>query len=132
MACEVTVDRIERNKELYRPILQWWGTEFRRGVKGYDYWVKKMEHELQVLAEKTDDLLVFVTDIRFPNEAELIRKFGGTIARVVRGDPGAAGQHSSEVSMDGYSCDHTILNNGDLVDLQEEVQKLLCLLTKPN
>ena len=39
----------EMDKERWRPILQWWGVEFRRHYFGQDYWVRKMMEKLLVM-----------------------------------------------------------------------------------
>ena len=125
-ACEVTIDRINKSKGLYRPILQWWGTEFRRGLRGEDYWIRKMRTELEGLKDREKDGLVIVTDVRFPNEADLVKSLGGRVVRVVRtGDAGLTAEHISETAMDGYPCDSSILNNGNLSDLEDKVKDLI-------
>ncbi|AWY06657.1 deoxynucleoside monophosphate kinase [Microbacterium phage Zeta1847] len=58
------------------------------------------------------DLLAF-TDVRFPDEADLIRSHGGIVVRVVR--PGLArpaDEDISETALDDYDVDYTILNDG--------------------
>ena len=64
-----------------RMLLQWWGTELRREHYGDDYWVRKgieMAEEASTYAH-----LVVVTDVRFQNEAEVIRAHGGIVAEVI-------------------------------------------------
>lgn len=62
-----------------RSLLQWWGTELRRDQDA-DYWLKASKPWLtQALA--THDLVV-ITDVRYANEADLIRSLGGLVVRV--------------------------------------------------
>ena len=62
-----------------RALLQWWGTEFRRS-QDPDYWVDLMAAKLQ---EESDDWpLQVVTDVRFENEATMIRSLGGLVVEV--------------------------------------------------
>lgn len=64
-----------------RQILQWWGTEYRRkGRNGIEtYWTDKVYR--QIVASKEP---VVITDVRFPNEAELIGSFGySQLGRVI-------------------------------------------------
>ena len=41
-AMDITMADIDADKERFRPLLQWWGAEFRRSYCGDDYWIKKM------------------------------------------------------------------------------------------
>ena len=67
---------ITEEKEIIRPMLTTWGTEIMR-KKDDLYWVKKVE---KTIKENTkNDIVSIVTDIRFPNEIEYIRKLGGKI-----------------------------------------------------
>ena len=45
-ACGVTVEEIDADKAAFRPILQWWGTDFRRQRYGEDYWVSQVRRAL--------------------------------------------------------------------------------------
>lgn len=65
-------------KEHYRPLLQWWGTEYRRNEAiGGDnaYWTKshgkrcREIYDQHVLTRPNDQLVIVVPDVRFDNEA---------------------------------------------------------------
>lgn len=62
--------------ETIRQSLQYLGTDIRR-VQDYYYWVNKVE---DYFPENVD--YVFITDVRFPNEADKIHDFAGTLIRV--------------------------------------------------
>jgi len=64
-----------------RWILQNIGTELFRKYLHPDLWVMSMKHRLQ---QKINENIV-ITDCRFPNEIQLLRDFGGSIIRVIRG-----------------------------------------------
>jgi hypothetical protein len=51
-----------------------------------------------------------VTDVRFPNEADAIRKAGGIILRIKRTGVGPANAHPSEIALDEYEFDGHIFN----------------------
>lgn len=109
----------------YRQLLQVWGTEYRRAQRE-DYWV-------QVGKEKIlgCDGLVFNDDLRFPDEVEIIKDLGGIVIRIER--PGGARisthDHPSETALDGCTgFDVTIINAGDVTDLQENVERILRLV----
>lgn len=63
-----------------RWVLQYWGTEvFRRNFHD-DIWIASLENKLR---NSRDDIVI--SDCRFPNEIESIKRAGGKIIRVVRG-----------------------------------------------
>lgn len=61
-----------------RKLLQWWGTEYRRG-QNIRYWVDQVEETIVTLGGKW-----VVSDVRFPDEADLIHRHGGKVWRVDR------------------------------------------------
>jgi hypothetical protein len=62
-------------KERYRVLLQWWGTDFRRNLFGFDYWVNKW---IKTVLNLKDVDIVIADDVRFDNEAEAIYNLNGT------------------------------------------------------
>ena len=98
-----------------RRLLQLLGTECGRECIGPDVWVDIWIHNIQVFVNTTDHYTIIADDVRFPNEAEAIRKLGGTIFRVTR--PGCEpSDHPSE--RDDIAADHTIANVGTVEDLR--------------
>ncbi|WNT44344.1 deoxynucleoside monophosphate kinase [Microbacterium phage Mabodamaca] len=115
----------------FRIFLQRLGTDGVRDVLGAKYGLRELlgDDLWIVLAEKrieeTDEPLVF-TDVRFPNEARLIERLGGSTIRIER--PGLApstDQHPSETAMDGVPTSHTIVNLGTPRALSDTVDKLI-------
>jgi hypothetical protein len=119
-----------------RFVLQQWGTEIcRRGFHD-DIWIASLENKLN----KTKDSVV-ISDCRFPNEINSIRRAGGRVIRIVRGpDPDwfqfariAPSEmkrvypniHVSEYSWASTSFDFTVNNNGSIEDLYEELKNLV-------
>lgn len=99
----------------FRSLLQEWGTEYRR-AQDPDYWVKSMQQNIAYLG----GLSVMITDVRFPNEVELVKSNGGQIWRVER--PGTPLlDHESETLQSKIVPDVTIHNSGDLQHLAQEV-----------
>lgn len=66
-----------------------------------------------------------ITDCRFPNEAQAVKARDGIIIRVLRPGNDPVNLHSSETSLDDYSFDDVILNDGTVEDLIPKVQQLL-------
>jgi len=67
--------------EEVRWILQHYGTEYRRD-QNPDYWVNLTEKRLEDFSYDPAAVVVF-TDVRFANEADMIRRNGGMVAEVV-------------------------------------------------
>lgn len=129
-------DYIEDNKERFRSLLQVWGTEFRREFHGHDYWIQKMGDILTSSEPHYD--MIFITDVRFKNEAEYIKEMGGQVIRVVRRAPESyhtlqdlpsIDPHVTENDMDNYiDFDYTINNDKSPDDLVKAVQEMLTTL----
>ncbi|MFC1564417.1 hypothetical protein ACFL6G_05735 [candidate division KSB1 bacterium] len=110
-------------KEKEGTLLQFWGTEFRRKNFNWDYWVDKVKD--RILADPERDYLV--PDTRFRNEAEMIKELGGLVWKIDR--PGFVAKdrdpnHKSEVDLDSWNFDETIVNDGTIPDLHEKTDIL--------
>ncbi len=117
-ACGVSVLEINAHKEVFRPVLQWWGTDFRRARYGVDYWVAQVRRGLTAWPALHGPAVACLTEVRFPNEAALVREFGGVMARLVRPQNERDDAHPSETAMAQIAVDATILNDGCLDALQ--------------
>ena len=124
LACGVTVEHINKNKDQFRPILQWWGTDFRRASDN-DYWLYRMDEMLVQLTKEDKAQVVIITDVRFKNEADYIRKLKGSLIRVSR-DAGLNDNHISETDLDKYEkWDGIILNTGSMEQLGVEIKDVM-------
>lgn len=101
----------ERFPEVRRT-MQILGTEVVRHVKP-DYWIEQMRQRLG-----DGDGLYVVADVRFENEADLIREVGGIVVEVVR--PGRTQAPDAHVSEAGVVADWVISNAGSKEDLLRE------------
>lgn len=101
-----------------RRVLQNAGVAARK-VFGEDFWI------YQALSDVAPQDKVIVTDVRFKNEADWIKGFGGQIWRVNRDGVGAVNGHISESEMAEYPVDFTINNNGTLNELNSIVTSRL-------
>lgn len=101
-----------------RGLMQRMGTEVGRNMFGENFWVD------QALDQIPDGGKVVFADVRFPNEADAIRKLGGKVVRIGRAGVGPANDHISETALDRYEFDLVISNNGTLEDLEEKVKGL--------
>lgn len=77
----------------------------------------------------TTNRSVVISDVRFPDEARLIRELGGVVFRVVR--PAAVetdetvDRHASEIAMDDEPVEMVIENDGSIEDLHRRLEQLL-------
>jgi hypothetical protein len=72
---------IDKEKELIRPLLVTYGTHIRRALNE-NCWLEKIQPE--VIEYLKSDYYVFVTDVRFKNEAQWITMNGGLLVNVAR------------------------------------------------
>jgi len=70
------------------------------------------------LSKVDKDVRVVVTDVRFENEAMMIKLMGGQLWRVKRVGFGPVNEHVSESELDGYKVNQIFVNNGTLEDLE--------------
>ena len=119
------IDEGERNNKLDlaaprspRQILQWWGTDYRR-KQSPSYWTSQIGLRIHHLsAEKTSGRFV-ITDCRFDNEADLVRRHGGVLWQITRpGVNAPAAGHVSDNSGDDFQPDAVLKNSGDILHLQ--------------
>ena len=130
-----------------RWVLQNWGTEVcRRGFHD-DIWISSLENKLR---QTKDD--VVISDCRFPNEISSIKRQGGLVVRVVRGEEPEwynyalsvnrghegnitqalskreldnRGIHTSETAWVGTNFDSVLDNNNTLDNLYNQIEILV-------
>lgn len=117
-------------KEAVRPLLVEWG-RFRRFQRP-DYWLDLAKHEIdrlgrpslwsekKVMRPSGMPIRIVITDLRYANEADMVRKFGGIVIGVTRPGIGPANAEES-ASMAGFSPDVTLENSGTVQDLHAAI-----------
>jgi len=107
--------------------LQLAGTEAMRNVFGQDFWIRTLQRRVLALPDRS----FIICDVRFPNEAEAIKSWGGHVvhvdrARAVRPTDGRASDHPSEIALDSYTgWAGTIINDGSISELRAKVARLV-------
>lgn len=104
-----------------REILQWWGTEYRRR-QSVSYWTDPVRAHLGQGGNWV------VTDIRFADEADTVRAFGGLVVRVQRDLTiltVGTDAHASEAFWRICQPDIEIVNDGSLEALRVKADVLL-------
>jgi len=102
-----------------RDFLQKLGTDAIRDNLHENTWVNA------TLADYTTESNWIITDTRFPNEAEAIKKAGGIVIRINRPGVQPINPHPSETSLDDWNFDAVINNDGDVADIVHKVGLLL-------
>jgi len=103
-----------------RHLLRTLGTEWGRECIHPDVWLHCWQERIQGIKH------VVVDDVRFPNEAELVKRLGGTMVRVERPGAYTEHQHSSEGSLDHFDgFDFVLRNDGDVPALLDKVEQLM-------
>lgn len=89
-----------------RDLLQRLGTDAIRDNLHEDAWVNALFNDYH----QSDKWII--TDMRFPNEYEAVKKFGGITVRLNRSGIKPINSHPSETGLDAYPFDY-IYNNQD-------------------
>jgi len=102
-----------------REFLQKLGTSALRDGLHENAWINAL------MADYESDSNWIITDTRFPNEAEAIKKAGGIIIRIERPGIDPVNLHTSETSLDNWDFDHVVVNDGSITDLTKKIKKVL-------
>ena len=98
-----------------RHAMQTLGTEWGRKTINWDFWKNVWHNKVQ---QELDQIVV--DDVRFENEVQAIRNFGGKVIRIMRKGT-TIGLHSSEREYEKINCDWVLTND-------ESPQNMLDLL----
>lgn len=102
-----------------REILQKVGTDLFRKHFDQEFWVKLMENKIQNKLVKYPDMNIVCSDVRFQNEADLVKKLGGKIIFIDRFD---SIQDTHEAEQCNISnIDFIIENKGTLQDYYTKI-----------
>lgn len=107
-----------------RRILQTLGTEWGRELIHTELWVRVARRRIERLLAA--GIPVAVSDLRFGNEAQMVRELGGTIVRIERDGLPPVEAHASE--RQPIAPDWMIENNGSLGELRTKVLNIALFL----
>jgi len=103
----------------YREIMQLFGTEVCRNI-AWNTWIYHVEKQFKT----TENFII--DDVRFKNEADLIKKYNGILIKVVRPLPESKdSNHLSESEQDEIKPDIVIMNDSTKKDLSRKVEESL-------
>ncbi len=111
--------KYKHNGRTIRNIMQYIGTDLLRNQYNENVWIDSLFREFTFLSKW------IITDVRFENEADAIKKRGGILIRINRAY-GERDLHVSETALDNYdNWDYTIENNGTLIDYENKVLNIM-------
>jgi len=103
-----------------RQVFQFLGTDIcRKQMKKIipeiedNFWVECLRRQLNNIEGN-----IVISDVRFPNEAKMIKEMGGYIIKVTRPLLESNDEHYSEQIIDYVNYDYAINNNGSLEELR--------------
>lgn len=111
-----------------RQLMQTLGTEWGRTCIHPQVWTMCWERMAASNLERGID--VVVDDVRFPNEAAMVRRLGGEMWRVERSNTERQTAHASEGGLDEYPLfDRRLVNDGSLLELHNRVREIVAPLS---
>lgn len=108
-----------------RHMMQTLGTEWGRQMILPDLWIRVLETKLEEAINSGLYGVAVITDVRFPNEAKMIKSMDGIILRVVRPGLESADTHSSETPLPDDLVDATIVNDATIPELSAKVGEFM-------
>ena len=119
-----------------RAFMQFFGTDLMRNKLselipwiGKDVWVQIIKRKIMKIWETNPNQKIVFTDIRFPNELDLIKQLGGKTIRVKRDIEKSIGDfvaiHESEIHIDEFIVDFDFDNNSTIPDLYAQFDKIV-------
>lgn len=109
-----------------RMLMQILGTDIARSLND-THWIEYAEEKYSNAVFNNPEVTFIITDVRFPNEMEVVTKRNGIMIQVHR-DNDVEGSHASDTSI-GYINDAIhIDNNGSLNELYEQIENKIGIL----
>jgi hypothetical protein len=124
--------------------LQWLGTEIFRS-RFPDIWIRRLRRDIMNFLSINGQRPIVVTDVRFRDEAEALKRLGAVLVRIERTrgapEPGihplpfGTTYHPSEIDLDGWEGwragrgNHVLRNDGSLKKLYSGLNEVLALHT---
>ena len=105
-----------------RYLLQTLGTEWGRKLVGEDFWVDILKNRIEMM-EWWNGIArdIVITDVRFENEAKMIKGMGGEVWQINRPGTAAVLEHVSENGIAECYIDRTLINSSGIDEFRGEV-----------
>lgn len=104
-----------------RRLMQTFATDVIRNRQD-DFWVRRVQEQIEAAGSAARWV---ITDMRFDNEARMVRAFGGEVVEIIRDTTGYdehGANHVSEVGITRSLIDYTVYNNGTVAELHEKIR----------
>ena len=116
-----------------RKVLQYVGTDlFRTHMVnlhadfGDNFWLLCAEKIISDIKKKYPNACIVISDVRFPNECEMIKRLGGVVIRVNRPNINKTTDlHESEQAISKLRVDFEVINGGTVSDLHAGIENIL-------
>jgi|ETNmetMinimDraft_8_1059916.scaffolds.fasta_scaffold13216_3 hypothetical protein len=118
-----------------RKVFQRFGTEiFRENLADFypemekikeNFWTYRFKIWYENQLEINKDVKIVVTDVRFDNEANIIKELGGIIIKVKRKNKKNLDQHKSETSIEKIKCDYLVKNDSNIENYYKKLSKIV-------
>jgi hypothetical protein len=110
-----------------REVMQTFGTDWGRKQVHNDIWVKRVELMIATANEFDPNRCFVVSDVRFENEVQMIKRLGGRIWKIERIDNPFAidTSHESEQGFHLSLIDKIVENPNNMPDLEELINLVL-------
>lgn len=118
-----------------RKVFQRFGTEiFRENLADFypemekikeNFWTYRFKIWYENQLEINKDVKIVVTDVRFDNEANIIKELGGIIIKVERKNKKNLDQHKSETSIEKIKCDYLVKNDSNIENYYKKLTKIV-------
>ena len=106
----------------WRQTAQFIGTDLFRLQFDGDVWVKIIQDRM------SKNVSYIITDVRYDNEAKMIKAMGGEIIKVVRSGMPDSDNHLSEQGINMHLVNGIIYNDGDLASLKAKTIAIMRFL----
>lgn len=120
-----------------RKVFQRFGTEiFRDNLEQFfpemkflknNFWIYRFKIWYQQQVKKNPNVKIIVTDVRFQNEADIIKELGGIIIKIHRKKLNNTDNHSSEINIINISADYNINNDSTIESYYGNLKSILNL-----
>ncbi len=112
-----------------RQLMQSMGTEWARNNLHPDVWVLLAEQNLDYMTKALGAVLGFViSDVRFENEADFIRRRGGKVIHIFRPGAKAVNPHISEAGVAAHKDDLTLTNYGTVKEFLSSLDEMFLIV----
>lgn len=111
-----------------RKLLQWLGTDWGRDTISQDLWVSIWKAEVEQVRTWHKNPIIVCDDVRFDNEAEVLKAMGGHIIKIVSNRAGdrintqsGIANHKSEAGVSNNFLDYVVENHDTVAAFEERL-----------